>query len=235
MTIPSSDPDAEKIDNLRAFFEGEEPERTQSGLSVGLSDEEYKKRTAAEGEALLAEFDQLMADDEDDEINEPVLVDPDAASEAVEPTYERIDDALALTPYDKARQRLTDAEILRDVAAPGSDEYHEAMADMAAAKRDLKTAIERDADPVFRKRRDIDEHRAGPGREEYNDSRRKVRVTPNARRQDMTPEERLQHDKDMNAKRVWVSKKRKAGWSAERIEAELQGWWSRRMAKRPCA
>lgn len=242
MTIASSDPDAQKIQNLRAFFDGEEPERTQSGLSVGASDEEYQARKAAEGEALLAEFDQIMADDEDDVIDELVLGDPDGglddpdtATEAAEPTYERIDDAPAPTPYDKARQRLTDAEILRDVAAPGSDEYHEAMADLADAKRDVKTVIERDADPVFRKRRDIDEHRAGPGREEYNDSRRKVRDTPNARRRDMAPEERAQHDADMNAKRVWMSKKRKAGWSAERIEAELPGWWSRRIAKRPCA
>jgi hypothetical protein len=246
MTIASSDPDAQKIENLRAFFDGEEPERTQSDLSVGVSDEQYLARKAAEGEALLAEFDQLMADDEDDEIDELVLGDPDGglddfddAKEATEPTCERIDDLPVLTPYDKARQRLTGAEILRDVAIPGSDEYHEAMAEMAAAKRALKVELERATDDGWRKRRATDEWRAGEGREEYNASRRKVRDKPNVMTPKdvldaMTPEERELHRKDKNAEKVWRYGRRKAGWSEERIEAGLPGWWERRLSRRDC-
>lgn len=234
MTIASSDPEAQKIENLRAFFDGEAPECTQSGLSVGLNDEDYKKRNAAKGEAILAEFDQLMADDDEPQPPAPA---PTVATEAAEPTCERIDDAPALTPYDKARQRLTDAEILRDVAAPGSDEYHEAMANEADAKRAFKVEQERATDDGWRKRRATDEWRAGEGREEYNASRRKVRDKPNAMTPKdvldaMTPEERAQHDADKNAEKQWRYGRRKAGWSAEKIEAALPGWWARRLANR---
>ncbi len=210
MTIASSDPDAQKIENLRAFFDGEEPERTQSGLSVGVSDEQYLMRKAAEGEALLAEFDQLMADDEDDVIDELVLGDPDGrlddsddVTEAAEPTYERIDDAPALTPYDKARQRLKEAEAMRDAVEPGSDEYHRAMADLAKANQIFKAEQSRATDEGWRKRRATDEWRAGEGRNEYNASRRdKDRpntMIPKAVLDAMTPDERAQHVKDQKA------------------------------------
>lgn len=240
MTIADHDRDElENVGRLNAFFAGESIDRPQRELSIGSSDDGYRQRRNAEGEAALEELDQLMADDEADGIDELFIVVPssgcdaqEAAVEDAEPTYERVDDAPTLTPYDKARQRLNEAEILRDAVEPGGDEYHEAMADLAAAKQALKAEQERATDDGWRKRRATDEWRSGAGRAEYNASRRRVRDKSNTRRQDMNSEERAQHDADMNAKRVWMSKKRKAGWSAEKIEAALPGWWVRRLANR---
>ncbi len=232
MDIASSDPDAQDFhDRLSAFFQGEAPERPASGLSIGVSNEEYHQRKVAENEALLAALDDITGED----TPAPAI----DATGAAEPTYERIDDAPAPTPYDTARQRLIDAEILRDVAAPGSDEFHRAMADLAEAKRAVKAEQERATDDGWRKRRATDEWRAGPGRDEYNASRRKVRdrantMTPKAVLDAMTSEERARHDKDKNAEKVWKHERRKVGWSEERISAELPGWWARRLTKRAC-
>lgn len=244
MSIADRDWDErEKAARLGAFFSGEPMDRPRSELNIGLSDAERRQREEAKLDADLAD---LIGGDAGAASDELVPADPvgghndhNADTEATEPTCERIDDVPVLTPYDKARQRLTDAEILRDVAMPGSEEYHEAMAEMAAAKRALKVEMERATDDGWRKRRATDEWRAGEGREEYNASRRKVRDKPNAMTPKdvldaMTPEERELHRKDKNAEKVWRYGRRKAGWSEERIEAGLPGWWERRLSRRDC-
>ncbi|UWQ40056.1 hypothetical protein K3718_10765 [Leisingera aquaemixtae] len=234
MTIADPDPDAHEFsERLTAFFQGEALERPAGGLSLGPSADEYRQRRLAEGEALLAELD-----DTGQEVQAAAQEDmPD--TEAEEPAFERIDHTSALTPYDKARQRLREAEIQRDAVEPGSDGYHRVMADVAEAARAVRVEQERATDEGWRKRRATDEWRAGEGRDEYNASRRKVRSKPNARTPKtvldaMTPEERAQYDRDKNAEKVWKHGRRKAGWSAEKIEAELPDWWKRRLAKRSC-
>lgn len=208
MTIADHDRDElEKVERLNAFFAGEPMDRPRRDLSIGLSDAEQRQHDEARFDAA---FTELIDCDEADGIDELVIVvpgsgcdDQEAAAEAAEPTYERVDDAPALTPYDKARQAVTDAEILRDVAEPGSDEYHRAMADLAEKKRAFKVEQERATDPTYRKRRATDEWRAGLGRDEYNASRRdKERpntMTPKDVLNAMTPEERAQHVKDQKA------------------------------------
>ena len=226
MSNANHDPDEqEKAARLDAFFSGKAPDRGSRDLTVGIDDDARLQSQADKlDEALALHLGDL---DASEAVTPPVVT-----AEPIDDTYERIDYAPALTPYDKARTRKTEAEVWRDVCEPGSDEYHRAMADLAEANRALKVEVERATDDGWRKRRAIDIHRAGEGREEYNSSRRKVRPQPNARRQDMTPEERKNHDADMNAKRAWVSKKRKAGWAEDRIAAELQNWWAKRRAKR---
>lgn len=226
------DPDTQKIENLHAFFEGEPLAQRQSELSVGAEDVARRQHDEAQ---IDAAFDELIGCDGDSDM----IDDQSTVTGAAEPTYERIDHAPALTPYDKAGQRLIEAEILRDVAEPGSDDYHRAMADLVEAKRAFKLEQERSTDDGWRKRRATDEWRAGEGRDEYNASRRKVRdwpntVTPKEVLNAMTPEERAQHDRDKNAEKVWKHGRRKAGWNAEKIQAELPGWWTRRLAKRAC-
>lgn len=187
-------------------------------------------------DSVLTPNDLAALDAALSELDEPATaptVEPTPAPDD-EPDVVRIDHAPILTPYDKARNAVAEAEVWRDVQTPGTQEYHEAMAELAEAQRKFKLEQERALDDVSRKYRAIDEWRAGEGNETYKASRRK-RPKPNARLKDMTPEQRMQHKADMNAKRVWVAKKRKAGWTDARIEAELPGWWARRLAKRACA
>lgn len=234
MTTPETNlSDFEKAERLREFFDGTKPERAYSDLTIGATPEAMHQREAARIEAALSEFDNLLSDDEHAAKPESTPA-PDG-----EPDFERIDHAPVATPYDRARQRIEDAEILCATAEPGSGDYHEAMADLAEAKRALKLEQDRATDDGWRKRRVTDEWRAGPGRDEYNASRRKTRskpnkMTPKGVLDAMTPEQRERHKADMAAKDVWVFKRRKAGWTEERIEAELPGWWARRTAKRAC-
>lgn len=257
--------ESEKAERLRGFFDGETSERPGVAMTIGMSDADRKARDLARLDAEFANlFDDEAAPaaeptpapgdeliDQDtvltpndlaaldaalSELDEPATaptVEPTPAPDD-EPDVVRIDHAPILTPYDKARNAVAEAEVWLDDQTPGTKEYHEAMAELAEAKRRLKAEQGRATDDGWRKRRAIDEHRAGEGREEYNATRRK-RDKPNARLKDMTPEQRMQHEADMNAKRVWVAKKRKAGWTDARIEAELPGWWARRLAKRACA
>lgn len=260
--------DLEKAERLRAFFNGEVSSHTDSDLSIGAKHDQVRARIESEVEASLDDLMTLCDEDSDEDDNlaslddledvtrieaddtdtvEPVAVEPVAPAKVApideddeEPDFERIDHAPAPTPFDKARQRIEDAEILLAVAQPGSAEHHEALADLANANRLFKLEQGRATDDGWRKRRAIDEHRAGAGKVEYNAGRRKKRPKPNTMTPKdvldaMTPEQRARHKLDQTAKRVWVHKKRKAGWTEERIEAELPGWWSRLLAKRACA
>ena len=57
------------------------------------------------------------------------------------------------------------------------------------------------------------------------------KVMPKEELAGMTAEEREQYKKDKNAEKVWRHARRKAGWSDERIEEALPGWWEKRKAK----
>jgi len=223
MNIADADPDAQELsDRLQVFFAGGTPTKVGSDLTVGISDQERRQHEDEELDQLLATMD------DDPEIAR-------CAAVVEEPTFERIEVEPALTPYDRARERIVEAQARCKAAEPGSDEYHRAMADLAAARLKQKMERDRAIDEGWRKRREIDVYRSGEGREEYNASRRKVRSHPNADTKSMTPEQRAQHDRDMTTKRGWVCKKRKAGWPDEKIAEALPGWWAQRLAKRTCA
>jgi|GEM_PF-6475187 len=224
-----------KAERLQAFFDGEKPEAATCDLTIGITDEAYRRREAAKSDEVLAAFDRLMDAEAEEGTLAPIIAIPSKIVTPVldcELDLERIYPDLILTPYDKARQRVTDAEILKDVSDPGSDDYHEAMAEYAAAKFALKREIERNKDDGWRERRAIDNWRAGEGREDYNASRRKKRSKPNARLKEMTPEARALHKGDKNAEKQWKFSRRKAGRTQAQIDAELPGWWAKRLAKR---
>lgn len=233
MTIADGEPDADDFsDRLDAFFQGEVAPRARRGLSIGAGAEEVRRREDAEIKNFERELDKLLTEEEP---AAPAARERRVYFQDGQDDFERICGEPTLTPYDKARQRVIEAEILRDVAKPGSDDFHEAMADLAEARRKLKIEQQRALDDGWRKLREIDEHRKGKGRDDYNTSRRSVREEPNARTREMTPDELKQHKLDKNAERQWKHTKRKAGWPEKKIEAELTAWWAKRKAKRACA
>jgi hypothetical protein len=134
-----------------------------------------------------------------------------------------------LTPYDRRRQELRELEAKRDAILAKQDRTDDDQRRLAAlaplitkAQARFDREAKRGMDALWRKRRGIDEWRESEaGRETYNSSRRKVRVSPNAAPRKMTPETKAQHDKDMASDRVWRSRCRKAGWPEDRIQAEL--------------
>lgn len=224
MSIATSEPDAQRFEeNLTAFFSGGVPDRGRKDLTIGLSDEERQARDDKRLDAILAEIDELVSEDEP-------CVTAAFATDGSEPTYEIIRDEVCLTPYDKARSTERAADEAVEAAEEGSEEYHRAMAVLAVARAKRESEHKRGLDDGWRNRRKTDEWRQGVGREEYNASRR-VRKEPNANLKAMSPEEREQHKKDQGALRGWKCSKRKAGWTKEKIEAATQGWWVKRLAK----
>ncbi|MFC2967710.1 hypothetical protein [Acidimangrovimonas pyrenivorans] len=232
MSIASSDRDAQEFeDRLDAVARGEKPERDFTDLTVGDGGQSLRRV-----EASLAELDDMIDETARERAGHEAAGEPTQDDDA---DFERVDHAPELTPYDKARERVYEAEIYRDAVEQGSDEWHQAMAELAEARRALKQEQERATDEGWRKRRATEEWRSGPGREVYNASRRKVRnkankMTPRAVLDAMTPEERAQHRKDKNAEKQWRFAQRKRGKTDEQIEAELPGWWARRRAKTAC-
>lgn len=132
-----------------------------------------------------------------------------------------------LTPYDRRRIELRDLEAKRDAiqskgALTSDDQRRLALLapliDKAQARFDREG--ERARDDTFRKRRGIDEWRAGAGREEYN-AKRRTRDTPNADLSDLTPEQKKRRKLDQVADNRWMKRCRNNGWPEQRIQAEL--------------
>ncbi|UWR59105.1 hypothetical protein [Phaeobacter inhibens] len=220
----------EKAEKLCAFFAGGMHEPVWSDQCSREDDWDHQ-RFIARNEALLDELDSWGKG----EAQEPAIQPVDAGEETCEKVY----DEPAQTAYDRARQKVLVAEALLDASEQGSDEWHEAMAALAAAKQRFKTEQDRATDPTYRKRRATDEWRSGEGKPEYNASRRKVRSKPNVMTpkhvlEAMTPEEFAQHKLDKNAEKQWRYARRKAGWSEQKIEEKLPGWWAKRLVKRSC-
>lgn len=145
------------------------------------------------------------------------------------PTYEKIYEPVKLTAYDRRRQELRDLEVrlndLRAVADPTELQRKQIVAVAAKAERAaerLDKEVERSRDDVWRKRRNIDDWRAGEGKEAYRAGRRKVRDKPNTPREvlaAMTQQEREQHDKDRRADANWFKVRRDKGMPEDEIEA----------------
>ncbi len=85
-------------------------------------------------------------------------------------------------------------------------------------------------DDGFRKLRGIDQWRAGAGREERNESRRRVRPAANTRLTDLSEEDRAEHERALASNRKWVSRKRADGWTQDQIAAGLAKRHAKRMA-----
>jgi hypothetical protein len=134
-----------------------------------------------------------------------------------------------LTPFDRRRKELRELEAKRDAILAKQDKTDDDKRRLVVlaplitkAQERFDREAKRGMDDLWRKRRGIDEWRESEaGREAYNSSRRKVRVTPNADLSQMTPEAKALHEKDMASDRVWRSRCRKAGWPENKIQAEL--------------
>mgnify|MGYP005994327291 CR=1 FL=1 len=127
-----------------------------------------------------------------------------AELEQVEAETEKCYEPVQKTPYDRALEAKRSAEHARDIAKPGTDEYHAAMSELAEKNRVFKLEQQRALDPTWRRRRETDAWRSGPGRDDYNASRRRVRDRPNKMTEKnaleaMTDEERHRHIRDQKA------------------------------------
>lgn len=135
-----------------------------------------------------------------------------------------------LTRWDKASRRLRELLAKRD-ALPADHPHHTAAIldhQIVRARQAVKNA----ESDLTRKRESIDDWRAGDGRETYNAGRRNGKGTPHADVDSMTAEQRERHDKDGAADRAWHARRRKAGWSEIKIQAEFVVRVRAREAKR---
>lgn len=120
-----------------------------------------------------------------------------------------------LTAYDRRRIELRELETQRDVIqskAELDDRDRQTLAALAPVIAKAQQRFEREGkraqDDLWRKRRGIDAHRAGEGREEYNAKRRNVRLQPNADLSDMTAEQKAQYEKDRRSDANWFKRQR---------------------------
>jgi hypothetical protein len=140
----------------------------------------------------------------------------------------RIWPKLKLAPYDKRRNELNALTAERDLirglgetTETDRQRLNELVSLIVTAQERFEREGKRALDDTFRKHRGIDDWRSGDGQEEYNATRRKVRLQANAKFPDGSDEKKLQHEKDMASDRSWRSRCRKAGWPEVRIQAEL--------------
>lgn len=91
--------------------------------------------------------------------------------------------------------------------------------------------IERGKDDAYRKRRGIDDWRAGEGREEYN-AKRRDRPEPNADLSALSPEQKKRRKQDQTNDAKFIKRCREDGWPEERIQAELVARVHKREADR---
>ncbi|MGA0539041.1 hypothetical protein [Neotabrizicola sp. VNH66] len=140
----------------------------------------------------------------------------------------RIWPVVKLTPYDKRRLALRELEAKRDtITAKGelTAEDQTRLAVLAPLIDKAQALFDREGqrakDDTSRKHRGIDKWRAGDGREQRNQSRRKVRAEPNADLSELTPEQKNRRKLDQVADSRWMKRKRADGWPEPRIQAEL--------------
>lgn len=142
----------------------------------------------------------------------PDLSDPDVIQEVIR-----------LTRFDKALQRHRDLrqklDALEALPEPTDQDRKRILATQISLDG-AERAMQRAQDDLARQRDNIDEWRAGPGREERNEKRRNVRTTPNTDRatlKAMTEAERKLYDQDRRSDANW--KKARKDWPAEKLQA----------------
>lgn len=151
----------------------------------------------------------------------------------------RIWPVVKLTPYDRRRIELRDLEAKRDAIQAKGELTAEDQTRLAVlaplidkAQKRFDREGQRALDDVSRKRRAIDDWRAGEGREVYNAKRRGIRDQPNADLSELTPDQKKQRELDQNADRKWMKRCRADNWPEARIQAELVVRIRSREAKR---
>lgn len=136
-------------------------------------------------------------------------------------------DEVKLTPYDKRRAELRDLEAKREAILSKSEQTAEDVSRLAVlaplidkAQARFDREGKRALDDTYRKRRGIDEWRAGEGREEYN-AKRRDRPEPNADLTALTPEQKKRRKQDQTNDGKFIKRCRADGWPEARIQAEL--------------
>lgn len=211
---PDHEPDAEKnfAQRMEAFFSGQPMPKDGGELSVGLTSAKINARIERE---VLAELDDLLKDENTVPITARLSVFgwTDEEVERVREEAVRIWDEVEVvpvssgghqTPYERAFQQLREAEAALAATAIDDPSRNELLAEVARARRTMRTEAERAVDENWQGRRKTDEWRAGEGRDTYNAIRRKVRDRPNTPRAvlaAMTPEERKEHEREKDRER----------------------------------
>jgi hypothetical protein len=151
-----------------------------------------------------------------------------------------IRDPVKLTAYDRSRENLRSLETKRDALAALALPTPEDQKRLATIERQVENARKRFAeeakrglDDVWRKRRGIDEWRkTEEGKTQRNESRRRVRSKPNEDLSGMTPEQRKQHENDLDADNKWMKRQRKKSVPEAEILAALAERVEKRNSKR---
>ena len=172
---------------------------------------------------LLRQLDQIGCD----------LTEEPAQAEIPRPTFQApsADDpdiiihAPKKTPYDTRREELRKVQAKRDVilAQPElSDDDRRRVAlveiQITRAQERFDKETKRAVDAGWRKRRAIDEWRAGVGREQRNSSRRK-KLKPNLDLSGMTDDQKKLHKQDQCSDANWIKRCRGKGMAEAMIAA----------------
>ena len=127
------------------------------------------------------------------------------------PIYEPV----KLTAYDRRRNELRELEAKRDAIQTKTEltpEDQTRLAVLAPLIDKAQARFEREGkralDDTYRKRRGIDDWRAGAGRDEYNAKRRKVRQHQNADLAEMTDDQKAQYERDRRSDANWFKRQR---------------------------
>lgn len=144
--------------------------------------------------------------------------------------FEVIREPVKLTKLDKARIKLRSLEDKRDelqakANLTSSECRRLAMLDVqiSSAQNSYARENQRAADDLWRLRRAIDDWRATEdGRQQWNQSRRKVRINPNSDLSGLTPEQKQQHARDRRSDANWIKRQRDKGVPEVAIMAALE-------------
>lgn len=154
--------------------------------------------------------------------------------------FEVIRKPVKLTQLDKSRIKLQSLEQDRDRLQAKEDlttseRRRLAMLDVQipSAQKSYARENQRAADDLWRLRRAIDDWRATEdGRQQWNQSRRKVRVNPNSDLSALTPEQKQQHARDRRSDANWIKRQREKGVPEATIKAALEIRFETRMRER---
>jgi hypothetical protein len=136
--------------------------------------------------AVLAQIDALMNDEDfPDAYTSQAFTEDELDAARAECPAEPVSHAYTLRYDRQFKKRVTLEAEIADLD-PTAPRYHEAMAELATTRGQIKIELERSTDDKFRERERIDEWRLTIGKDERNASRRN---RPNANQ--MTPKEIL--------------------------------------------
>lgn len=166
-----------------------------------------KAEFSARHQDILAELDLIGTDDAPADQPDQTPPPPAPRAEYVAPRLtpdfddpDVIKEPIFRTRYDRARQRVADAQAQIAAIEAVTDRSNSDRAKLILLRQELlkaQAALEFSQTDKARQLDSIDEWRADAGREERNAGRRKVRNQPNVRLRDMTPEQRQAHVREL--------------------------------------